>query len=251
MFFLPVKIHLSSFYLLPRKFYCVIAARIKSSHRTSTGAGHVLMGLPHIYGSPLQRGESEPYPGGRLSTLRLSGCGQEHSFQYHQVHLICPQTVRCCMLGLRSCATPLGTYFPEGNLDNFFFFFLRAYLLVLAPLPETSDGMGTIRPSRFRCRRFGRDSCSASRVASLFNILGLGYTRGKSPGFRKIPGVHPLPPCTHVRFGCKPDFSARRGYTYISLFLHRPPRYDPAAQQQSSPLAAAACNSMPLWLLLY
>ena len=48
-------------------------------------------------------------------------------------------------------------------------------------------------------------------------------------------------------------FFARRGYTYIyiSLFLHRAPRYDPAAQQQSSPLAAvAACNSMRVWLLL-
>ena len=36
----------------------------------------------------------------------------------------------------------------------------------------------------------------------------------------------------------------------ISLFLHRAPRFDPAAQQQSSPLAAAACNSLGVWLLL-
>ena len=43
---------------------------------------------------------------------------------------------------------------------------------------------------------------------------------------------------------------ARRGYTYISLFLHRAPRYDPTAQQRSSPLAAAACNSTRVWLLL-
>ena len=62
-----------------------------------------------------------------------------------------------------------------------------------------------------------------------------------SPGFGFL---HPLSPCTHVRFGCKPGFSARRGYTHISLFLHRAPRYDPAYKQQSSPLAAAACNSM-------
>ena len=68
---------------------------------------HVL--LPPIYGSPPRRGESEPYPGGRLPTRRFSSCGQEHSFHYHQVHLICPQTVRCWMLGFRSCATPLGT----------------------------------------------------------------------------------------------------------------------------------------------
>ena len=57
-----------------------------------------------------------------------------------------------------------------------------------------------------------------------------------SPGFGFL---HPLSPCTHVRFGCQPGFCARRGYyTYISLLLHRAPRYDPAAQQQSSPLAA-------------
>ena len=45
-------------------------------------------------------------------------------------------------------------------------------------------------------------------------------------------------------------FCSRRGYTFLSLFLHRALRYDPAAQQQSSPLAAAACNCMRLWLLL-
>ena len=37
---------------------------------------------------------------------------------------------------------------------------------------------------------------------------------------------------------------------YIPLFWHRAPRYDPAAQQQSSPVAAAACKSMRVWLLL-
>ena len=71
--------------------------------------------------------------------------------------------------------------------------------------------------------------------------------------FRIPPGIglsHPLSPCTHVRFRCKPGLSAWRGYTYIPLFLHRASRYDPAAQQQSSPLAAAACNSMRVWLLL-
>ena len=45
-----------------------------------------------------------------------------------------------------------------------------------------------------------------------------------------------------------PDLSA--SYKYISLFWHRAPRYDPAAQQQSSPLAAAACNFLRVWLLL-
>ena len=79
VFFCRLSIHLSSFYFLPRKFYCVRVARIKSPHRASTGAGHVLMGLPLIYGSPPQRGESEPYPGGRLLTLRFSSGGQEHT----------------------------------------------------------------------------------------------------------------------------------------------------------------------------
>ena len=37
---------------------------------------------------------------------------------------------------------------------------------------------------------------------------------------------------------------------FLSLFLHRAPRYDPAYQQQSSPLAAAACISMRVRLLL-
>ena len=67
------------------------------------------MGLPLIHGSPPRRRESEPYPAERLPTLRFSSCGQEHSFHYYQVHLICPQTVRCWMFGFRSCATPSGT----------------------------------------------------------------------------------------------------------------------------------------------
>ena len=56
-----------------------------------------------------------------------------------------------------------------------FFYFLRAYLFVLAPLSETSEGVGKIRPSRSQCRRFGRDPCSVSRVASLSNVFGLGH----------------------------------------------------------------------------
>ena len=109
VFFCRLNIHLSTFYFSPRKVYCIRVAHIKSPHRTSTGAGHVLMGLPLTYGSSPRRAESEPYPGGRLPTLRFSSCGQEHSFHSHQVHLICPQTVRCWILGFRSCATPLGT----------------------------------------------------------------------------------------------------------------------------------------------
>ena len=37
---------------------------------------------------------------------------------------------------------------------------------------------------------------------------------------------------------------------HISFLWHRAPHYDPAAQQQSSPLAAAARNSLRMWLLL-
>ena len=55
VFFCRLNMHLSSFHFLPRKFYCIRVARIKRPHRTSTGAGHVLMGLPLIYGSPPRR----------------------------------------------------------------------------------------------------------------------------------------------------------------------------------------------------
>ena len=137
----------------------------------------------------------------------------------------------------------------------FFFFSLRAHLFVFAPLSQTSGGVGTIRPSGSRCWRFGRDPCSVSRVASLLNFFGLGHTQGKSPGFRNMPAgigfLHPLSPRTHVNFFMQTRlFCFRRGYTFLSPFLHRAPRYDPAAQQQSSPLAAAACNCMRVWLLL-
>ena len=105
--FYRLVIHLSSIYLLPRKIYCIRVASTKSPHRTR--AGHVLMGLPLLYGAPPRRGESEPSPGGCLPTLRFSSCGQEHSLHYHQVHLNCPQAVRRWMLGFCSSATPLGT----------------------------------------------------------------------------------------------------------------------------------------------
>ena len=40
-FFCRLKIHLFVLLFLPRKFYCIRVARIKSPHRTNTGAGHV------------------------------------------------------------------------------------------------------------------------------------------------------------------------------------------------------------------
>ena len=99
-----------------------------------------------------------------------------------------------------------------------------------------------------------RAVCRAWQAFETFLALGTPKANPRvsatSPGFGFL---HPLSPCTHVRFGCKPGFSfssVRRGYTHISLFLHRAPRYDPAYQQQSSPLAIAACNSMRVRLLL-
>ena len=56
------------------------------------------------------------------------------------------------------------------------FFFIRALRFVLVPFPQTSDGVGTIRPSGSRCQRFGRDPCNVSRVASFLNFFGLGHT---------------------------------------------------------------------------
>ena len=41
LFFCWLKIHLFVLLFLPRIFYCIRVARIKSLHRTSTGAGHV------------------------------------------------------------------------------------------------------------------------------------------------------------------------------------------------------------------
>ena len=41
LFFCRLKIHLFVVLFLARKIYCIRVARIKSPHRTSTGAGHV------------------------------------------------------------------------------------------------------------------------------------------------------------------------------------------------------------------
>ena len=133
------------------------------------------------------------------------------------------------------------------NTYNCHFFFLRAYLFVLAPLSEKSDGVGTIRPSRSRCRRFGRDPCSVSRVASIKNVFWpwahLRQTAGESAISPGIGFLHPLSPCTHVRFGCKPGFSARRG-SYFCTEHHAtilPPSSSPAPQQQQ-PATLCACS---------
>ena len=128
---------------------------------------------------------------------------------------------------------------------------------MLAPLSETSGGVGSIRPSGSRCRGFWRDPCSVSRVASLLNFSALGTLEANPRVYATSAGIgflHPLSPCTHVWFWCKPRFAARRGYTHIiSLFLHRAPSYDPAYQQQSIPLAAAligACDALSAYTRL-
>ena len=80
---------------------------------------------------------------------------------------------------------------------------LRCY----TPLPLAAGGMGTIRPLGSRCRRFGREPCSVSRVASLCK---LGMEKATPRVSATSPGMvlpHPLSPCTHVRFGCKTGFS--------------------------------------------
>ena len=134
------------------------------------------MGLPLISGSPPRRRESEPYPGGRLPTLRLELRTREK--------FLLPPGTSCLptdsqMLDVWfSLLRHSLRHFPEGNLVYMYncdiFFSLGAHLFELAPLFETSGGVGTIRPSGSRCGRFGRDRCSVSRVASRLNFIGLG-----------------------------------------------------------------------------
>ena len=50
----------------------------------------------------------------------------------------------------------------------------RIYLFVLAPLSETPQGLDIIRTLRSLSSRYGRDPCSASRVAGVFNFFGRG-----------------------------------------------------------------------------
>ena len=87
-----------------------------------------------------------------------------------------PPSLTCCACmrkpsGVRPPAKPL-VYALRVIV---IFFSLRAHLFVLAPSSETLRGLGTIRPLGSRCRRFGHDPCSVSRVASLLNFLGLGH----------------------------------------------------------------------------
>ena len=68
-----------------------------------------------------------------------------------------------------------------------------------------------------------------------------------SPGFGFL---HPLSIPVYARKDANRVFLLVEGTRRrISLFLHRSPRFDPAAQQQCSPLAAA-CNSLGMWRLL-
>ena len=71
---------------------------------------------------------------------------------------------------------------------------------MLAPLSKTSDWVGTIRPLGSRCRRFGRNPCSVSHMASLLNLLGLffffffAHFYSPASGQAVVTGVVPSPP---------------------------------------------------------
>ena len=108
----------------------------------------------------------------------------------------------------------------------------------LDPCGHVAGGLGAIRAV-----------CRAWQAFKTFLALATDKANQVSATSPGIGFPHPLSPCTHVTIGCKPGFSAR-GHPYISLFFHRAPRYDPAAQQESSPPAAAACHFMRVWLLL-
>ena len=157
------------------------------------------MRLPLLYDSPPRRGESEPSPGGRLPTLRFSSCGQEHGFHYHQVHLICPQMVRCCMLGFRSCATPLGTS-RRGTLYPRTFIGCRCRLSVTGFSNEsTLYQVGNIRypvsgcirlPVSRRCLyaclfRLSKDSWALGRSLPTHNPGALGTSAYPAAGAGK------------------------------------------------------------------
>ena len=105
--------------------------------------------------------------------------------------------------------------------------FFRAHLFVLAPLSETSDGVGTIRPLGSRCRRFGRDPCNVSRVASLQGFLGLGMDKINpwvSLGLRNIPGdwvsASPLPVYARKNW-TQTGFSWLRVHGHFPIFAQR------------------------------
>ena len=159
------------------KFDCTRVTRTKSPHRASIRAGHVLMGLPLLYGSPPRREESKPSPGGRLPTLRFSSCGQEHSFHYHQVHLVCPQAVRCGMLGFRFGATSLGTS-RRGTL----YMCIHVHFCSLTPTHVFTMPTVVLR-SCCLCLSLGL-SVHFSLCYCLVNILTLHRPRPLSPPLR-------------------------------------------------------------------
>ena len=78
----------------------------------------------------------------------------------------------------------------------YFLFPLRAHFFVLAPLSETSAGVGTIRPSGSRCRRFGRDpSLEGQAYANVVRERSVapapvGLIVGQGPGWYRawMPG---------------------------------------------------------------
>ena len=77
---------------------------------------------------------------------------------------------------------PCNTYMYKCD-----FFFLRAHLFVLAPLSQTSGGVGTILPSGSRCRRFERDPCRCVARGKPFELFWPWVHLRQIPGFPQNP----------------------------------------------------------------
>ena len=87
-----------------------------------------------------------------------------------------------------------------------------------------------------------RAVCRAWQAFQTFLALGTLEANPRVPA--TSPGIgflHSLSPCTHVGLGCKPGFSAYRGYRYISLATILPPSSSPGPQQQQ-PATLRACG---------
>ena len=119
---------------------------------------------------------------------------------------------------------------------------------------------GHNRPSGSRCRRFGRDPCSVSRVAKALKLFWPWAHSSQIPGFPQHPrGSFFCIPYIRARTH---DLDANRAFMIVvegtrffpSPLAKRTTVRPCRPHQQSSPLAAAAaaaaCNSMRVWLLM-
>ena len=111
----------------------------KSASYSSTGAGHVFMGLPLIYGSPPRRGESEPSREGASPHSASRAADKNIVFTTTRYMLFAHRQVRCWMLGFRSCPTPLGTS-RRGTLYASTLDPSSALVVAASPRPRASPG---------------------------------------------------------------------------------------------------------------